>query len=189
MILRNAMLAIVIAIAVFRVNASELMLPAEILSLCQEVIIRDKALKLANCTRSDNVTYASYEGLESKYSSSSEFDKVKVVIATSSDKKQLLERSGFRFKSGKPFFKETRLDVIISPDGVTKRENIRPFSEQGWSVNQENIQYFSPHDTGYVMSCFTAFKGRENINVTVAQCLSYGELESFKQLLRHIDFN
>jgi hypothetical protein len=189
MTLRNTAQAILITLAATQANASETMPSNQTFSPCQQVRIKDKSLTLTNCTQSDNVAYAIYEGPESNSASATEFDREKVIIATSSDKQHLLEQSGFRFKSGKPFFNQTKLEVIISPDSVSKRKVIRTIEERGWTINEESIKYFSPHDRGYVMSCFTAFKGREKINVTVAQCLDYGELASFKQLLSNIHFN
>ncbi|WP_044528132.1 hypothetical protein [Herbaspirillum sp. B65] len=189
MTLRNTAQAILITLAVTQANASETTPPNQTFSPCQQVRMKDKSLTLTNCTQSDNVTYATYERPESISGSANEFEKEKAIIATSSDKQHLLKQSGFRFKSGKPVFNHTKLEAIIFPDEVSKRKVIRSIREQGWSINEEYIQYFSPHDRGYVMSCFTAFKGLENINVTVAQCLSYGELESFKKLLSNIHFN
>ncbi|MCO4856574.1 hypothetical protein MKD49_08780 [Herbaspirillum sp. WGmk3] len=183
MTLRNTTQAILITLAATQANASETTSSTQTFSPCQQVKIKDKSLTLTNCTQSDNVTYATYERPESISGSANEFDKERAIIATSTDKQHLLKQSGFRFKSGEPVFNQTKLEVIISPDSVSKRKAIRTLAERGWTINGEDIEYFSPHDRGYVMSCFTAFKGHEKISVTVAQCLDYGELQSFKQLL------
>jgi hypothetical protein len=189
MTLRNTAQAILITLAATQANASETTSSNQTFSPCQQARMKDKSLTLTNCTQSDNVTYATYERPESISGSANEFEKEKAIIATSSDKQHLLEQSGFRFKSGKPFFNHTKLEAIIFPDDVSKRRVIRSISEQGWSINEEYVQYFSPHDTGYSVRCFTAFKGQQNINITVAQCLGYGGLDSFKKLLSNIHFN
>ncbi len=183
MTLRNTAQAILITLAATQANASENTSSNQTFSPCQQVRMKDKNLTFTNCTQSDDVTFATYERPESISGSANEYEKKKVIIATSSDKQHLLEQSGFSIKSGKPFFNQTKLEVIISPDSVSKRKVIRTIEERGWTINEESIKYFSPHDRGYVMSCFTAFKGHEKISVIVAQCLDYGELQSFKQLL------
>jgi hypothetical protein len=90
---------------------------------------------------------------------------------TPDNRKQLM----FFAERGQKGYYEGRTDL--------GNKDIRTLAERGWTINEEDIEYFSPHDRGYVMSCFTAFKGHEKTSVTVAQCLDYGELQSFKQLL------
>ena len=183
---RNGMYGILLTLIVSCGNGEISKSSTEISASCDRAAIGDGTVVFKSCNETNGISYATYENKNSNSPYVTEFDKNKLIIVTSHNKQDLLKISGFKPTSITPVFTGTKLDVIPSPELISTREILSPTTLTGWSINQENIQYFDPHGAGYIISCFTAFKEQNDTSIVVSECLPYGQLEQFRALIGNL---
>lgn len=155
-------------------------------NLCSGISLADSSLTLQKCDSNGNIIYATYKGKESDSPYATEFDEKKLIVAISNNKSDLMNASGFYPESSKLKFDKTKLDVIPSPEQISSRKVSKPIEKNGWIINREDIQYFDPKGSGYIISCATALKYQEGNSIAVSECLPYGQLDEFIELLRNL---